>query len=61
MQSPQNIPMDKGFTPMPQCMPDDCKVENMPILAYQNFYMNTSDHFVIGLNDQNQYGLHRKE
>lgn len=39
MQSPQNIPMDKGFTPMPQCMPDDCKVENMPILAYQNFYM----------------------
>ena len=36
-------PVSIGFclncTPMPQCMPDDCKVEHMPILAYQDFYM----------------------
>ena len=36
-------PVSIGFclncTPMPQCMPDDCKVEHMSILAYQNFYM----------------------
>ena len=35
---PKNIE-HKELTPMPQCMPDDCKVEHMPILAYQNFYM----------------------
>ena len=35
---PKNIE-HKELTPMPQCMPDDCKVEHMPILAYQNFYI----------------------
>jgi hypothetical protein len=36
---PTNIDENGTGTPMPQCMPDDCKVEHMPILAYQNFYM----------------------
>jgi len=30
-------------------------------LRIRIFIWNTNDHFVIGLNDQDQYGLHRKE
>ena len=36
---PNRIIINHSMTEMPQCMPDDCKVEHMPILAYQNFYM----------------------
>ena len=35
---PLNIPFKKG-TPMPQCMPDDCKVAGNPILAYRKYYI----------------------
>jgi len=34
---PQNI-QDNGFTPPPQCMPDDCK-KNDTVQAYRDFYM----------------------
>lgn len=28
-----------GWSDPPQCMPDDCKVENDPVAAYRNYYM----------------------
>jgi len=34
---PQNI-QDNGFTPPPQCMPDECK-KNDTVQAYRDFYM----------------------
>ena len=34
---PSNIP-DIGLTQHPQCMPDECKVENNPVEGYRNYY-----------------------
>jgi len=28
------------MTPMPQCMPDEYKVDNDPIQGYRNYYLN---------------------
>ena len=41
---PLNIPFKKG-TPMPQCMPDDCKVAGNPILAYRKYYIREKKGF----------------
>ena len=30
--------MIENFTQPPQCMPDECKIENDTIQAYRNFY-----------------------
>ena len=34
---PHNLDLN-GFTPPPQCMPDQYKVDNNTVLAYQNYY-----------------------
>ena len=34
---PNGIPIH-GFTDPPQCMPDECKIEDNTVLAYQNYY-----------------------
>ena len=41
---PLNIPFKKG-TPMPQCMPDDCKMAGNPILAYRKYYIREKKGF----------------
>ena len=38
IRPPKNIPKVKG-TPIPQCMPEMCKVKDNPILAYRNYYI----------------------
>ena len=35
---PNNINNEDKFSDPPQCMPDDCKVENDSVLAYRNYY-----------------------
>lgn len=35
---------DNGFTPPPQCMPDDCKCEDT-VIAYRTYYMKHKQHF----------------
>lgn len=35
---PSNLP-DAQFYEPPQCMPDECKVENNSVLAYRNYYI----------------------
>jgi hypothetical protein len=40
---PPNIP-ELGLTEIPQCMPDDCKVESDPIEAYRNYYKRHKSH-----------------
>jgi hypothetical protein len=35
---PTNINMVDEFFEPPQCMPDECKVENDSVLAYRNYY-----------------------
>ena len=43
-RTPENIP-NKGLTTLPQCMPDDCKVEGNTIQAYKNYYINEKAYF----------------
>ena len=58
---PKNIE-HKGLTPMPQCMPDDCKGRAYAYTCVSKFlYETQATIFVIGLKDQDQYGLHKKE
>lgn len=35
---PKNIKYGKGKTPIPLAMPDDCKVDNNPVLSYRRYY-----------------------
>jgi hypothetical protein len=44
IRPPKNIPKIKG-TPLPQCMPDECKVKHNPILAYRNYYIVEKNSF----------------
>ena len=37
MLYPNDMDWEKPLTPIPQCMPDDCKT-NSPVEAYQNYY-----------------------
>ena len=39
----KNLLPDNGFTPPPQCMPDDCKCEDT-VQAYRNYYMTHKRH-----------------
>ena len=43
-RAPNNI-SNKGLTTLPQCMPDDCKVEGNTIQAYKNYYINEKAYF----------------
>lgn len=42
-EPPQNI-QDNGFTPPPQCMPEECKLDDT-IQAYRKFYMTHKREF----------------
>jgi hypothetical protein len=35
---PPHMPKSHAITIPPQCMPDDCKVDNCPIAAYRQYY-----------------------
>ena len=37
---PYELPEGISMTPMPQCMPDQYKVDNDPIQGYRNYYLN---------------------
>tara|TARA_R100000664_G_C2731947_1_gene122266 strand:- start:111 stop:602 length:492 start_codon:yes stop_codon:yes gene_type:complete len=41
---PHNLLM-KSFTPPPQCMPDEYKVEGDPVQAYKNYYHGEKAYF----------------
>ena len=41
---PKNIE-HKELTPMPQCMPDYCKVKDNPIQGYKSYYINEKKRF----------------
>jgi len=43
-QLPTNIDRDVGFSPPPQCMPDECKQEDT-VDAYRDFYMTHKREF----------------
>jgi len=43
VRPPMNIP-DIGLTELPQCMPEECKTENV-IDAYHNYYIKYKKHF----------------
>ena len=51
IRPPKNIPMVKG-TVMPQCMPDECKVKDNPIMAYRNYYINEKKRFATWKNKE---------
>jgi hypothetical protein len=42
--SPSSIPKN-DFTPPPQCMPDQYKVENDPVQGYKNYYHGEKAYF----------------
>ena len=37
---PYELQEGSSMTPMPQCMPDEYKVDNDPIQGYRNYYLN---------------------
>ena len=45
LMRPPRFIKDKGLTPIPQCMPDYCKVENNPIDAYRKYYIMEKNRF----------------
>ena len=45
LMRPPRFIKDKGLTPIPQCMPDYCKVENNPIQAYRTYYIQEKKGF----------------
>lgn len=40
---PMNLAMDGGFTPPPQCMPDEYKVQDDAVAAYKAYYDSKAD------------------
>lgn len=44
LENTPNLPNIEFFEP-PQCMPDECKVENNSILAYRNYYIQYKSKF----------------
>ena len=45
LMRPPRFIKDKRLTPIPQCMPDYCKVENDSIQAYRTYYINEKKRF----------------
>lgn len=48
---PDNIPLDKGFKPPPQAMPDQYKMSDT-VRAYRNYYCNGKSHLAKWKNRQ---------
>ena len=44
-QPPRMIDQNKQFNQPPQCMPDEYKIENDSVQAYQNYYINEKKDF----------------
>ena len=42
---PKNIYPTMEITELPQCMPDDCKIEGNSVVAYRNYYIREKSYF----------------
>ena len=50
---------DTGLTDMPQCMPDEYKVDGDSVAAYRNYYIDAKKHCA-NVNKEMLYTLHKQ-
>ena len=60
MKAPKNIKQGK-LTTLPQCMPDNCKVEGDTIQAYKNYYINEKYYFANWKSRETPEWFHAKD
>ena len=51
--------IDTGLTDMPQCMPDEYKVDGDSVAAYRNYYIDAKKHCA-NVNKEMLYTLHKQ-